>query len=122
MLLILTCGSLAAEDFRWPAVTEAGALTVATSARVLDSGHPREIVLFGTTSMECSLSEYAFEMRQIRKVKQGPDVLGVGEIGVPAKAGDWSSLSWTDAELRRLRTCRAGDCAFRLPQGAIERL
>lgn len=122
MLLILSCGSLAGEDFRWPAVTEAGALTVATSARVLDSGHPREMVLWGTASVECSLSEYAYQIRQVRKVKQGPEVLGVGEIGVPTQAGDWSALNLTDPEVRRLRTCRTGDCAFRLPQGAIERL
>lgn len=122
LLILVSCGCLPGEEVRWPSVAEAGALSVATSARVLDTAHPREIVLWGTTSMECSLDDYAFEMRQIKKVKQGPEVLGVGEIGLPAKAGDWSTLNWTDQELRRLRTCRAGDCAFRLPQGAIDRL
>lgn len=121
-LLILSCGSLAGEDFRWPAVNEAGAMRVGTSARVLSAGHPREMVLSGTASMECSLSEYAYQIRQIQKVKQGPEVLGVGEIGVPTRAGDWNALNLTDQEVRRLRTCRLGDCAFRLPQGAIERL
>lgn len=112
------CHVLLADESLLRALTEARAALPSTAAKILPSVHPREIVLLGTGVIECSLDEYTHGIREISTFRQGPDVLGVGEIG----SSDWSRRVWTEPELKRLRNCQTGDCPFRLPQPTIERL
>jgi hypothetical protein len=104
-------------------VTEIGRLDRGeVVSRTLEVKNRREVATLGIVRIDTSPSSYAERLADITTFKRTGDVVQVGLFSRVPQAGDVAALSLDEAELKRLRACRVGNCDVRLPADAIERL
>ena len=98
-------------------------LSKAQTARVVQTNHHREILLFGALRVECGPEHFLREVLDIKRFKQGPEVLAVG-LFHPQKASlaDLENLTFAPSEIDSLRNCKPGACPWRLSTASMRQL
>jgi hypothetical protein len=91
-------------------------------SRTLEVKNRRELATLGIVWINTSPSRYVERLADITTFKRTGDVLQVGVFSSVPQAGDIAALSIDEAELKRLRQCRVGNCDVRLPADVIERV
>ena len=90
-------------------------------SKTLSSQDRREIAIAGAIRIEVPARFFVDRLRDIETFKRSDMVLQIGRFGDPPKLEDLAPLQIEPSELRELRRCRVGNCAVKLPAGAIER-
>jgi hypothetical protein len=104
-------------------VTEIGRLDRGeVISRTLDVKNRREVATLGIVRISASPATYAERLADITTFKRTGDVVQVGMFSSVPQAADVAALSLDEAELKRLRACRVGNCDVRLPADVIERV
>ena len=91
-------------------------------SRTLDVSNRREVATLGIVRIDTSPSRYAQRLADITAFKRTGDVLQVGIFSSVPQLADVAALRLDEAELKRLRACRVGNCDVRLPADVIERV
>lgn len=65
---------------------------------------------------------YLDRLRDIESFKQTPEVLQIGRFGRPPAASDMTALTLAPEDVDDLRSCRVGNCGFKLDARGIEAL
>jgi len=90
-------------------------------ARTLNVENRREVATLGIVRITTTPANYVEHLLDIATFKRADKVLQVGTFGSSAHAGDVSSLTVDEGDLKRLRDCRVGACGVRLSADGIER-
>jgi hypothetical protein len=90
-------------------------------ARTLDASHNREVATLGIVRIEVTPEFYVERLADIATFKRDEAVLQIGTFSNPPQLDDVADLSLEEADVRRLRDCRVGDCGVQLSAEAIER-
>ena len=90
-------------------------------SRTLDVSHPREVATLGIVRMGVTPEFYIERLKDIVTFKRDDAVLQIGAFSTPPRLEDVAKLTLEEADVRRLKTCRAGNCDVKLSAGAIER-
>ncbi|HSC27964.1 MAG TPA: hypothetical protein VLD67_11860 [Vicinamibacterales bacterium] len=90
-------------------------------SRTLDVSHPREVATLGIVRIRTTPEFYVRRLTDIATFKQDDAVLQIGTFSIPPKLEDVADLTLEDADVRRLRACRVGNCDVQLSAGAIQR-
>jgi len=91
-------------------------------SRTLDVKNHREVATLGIVRIDTSPSRYAECLADITTFKRTGDVVQIGMFSNVPQARDMAALTLDEAELKRLRACRVGNCDVRLPADVIARL
>ncbi len=90
--------------------------------RTLDVKNRRELATLGIVRVNTSPSTYVERLADIASFKRTGDVLQIAKFTSPPQLQDVASMSVDEADLKRLRQCRVGDCDVRLGASDIERI
>lgn len=90
--------------------------------RTLTVKNGREVATLGVVRVRTTPEHYVEQLRDIAAFKRTDDILQIGTFSSPPRDADFGPLTIEDADLKRLRECRVGDCGIRLPSAAIDRL
>jgi hypothetical protein len=107
--------------FDLSAVEVAGLNAGEVIARTLTVENNREVATLGIVRINTSPLRYVERLADITTFKRTEGVLQIGRFSSQAQLDDVASLSIDDADLKRLRECRVGDCKIRLSVEGIER-
>ena len=91
-----------------------------TTKHVLPANASGEVAVVGAVRVHASKEKFAVAYRDIRRFKQGPDVIEVGQFHNPPQFDDLAPLTMVHEDVD-LRDCKVGDCDIRLPSDAISR-
>ena len=80
-----------------------------------------EIAVAGALRMNIPSEFFVTRLRDIASFKRSNLVLQVGKFGEPPTIADLDGLTIDGGDIEDIRRCRVGDCALKLPAGAIER-
>jgi hypothetical protein len=96
-----------------------GQLVLARNGRVvvrmLETQDPKEVAVAGVTRIAVTKEQFFARYRDIERFKQHEAVLQLGRFSQPPSAADLARLTFDDAMLDDLRTCRPGNCKVKLP-------
>ena len=102
---------------------ELGALARgATVARMLPTGDTRDIAVFGAVQVDVPRAFFIDRQRDLPRALRTPSRKQVELFSDPATATDVQSLTVTGDDIKELRSCRPGDCNFKLPATDMERV
>ena len=90
-------------------------------SRTLEVTNRREVATLGVVKIKGTPSMYVERLTDIAAFKRTDDVLQIGTFSSTPQLGDVASLTIEEADLKRLRSCRADDCNVRLSAEGIER-
>jgi hypothetical protein len=91
-----------------------------TAKHVLPANASGEVAVVGGVRVRASKEKFAAAYRDIRRFKQGPDVVEVGRFHNPPQFDDLAPLTVIHEDVD-LRDCKVGDCDIRLPADVIAR-
>jgi hypothetical protein len=80
----------------------------------------RTLALFGAVRIAIDGDRLSDWARDIVALKRSAFVLEIGRFSDPPRLEDLNGLTFDADDLRDLRRCRPGDCAFQLSDGEIE--
>ena len=112
-------------------LTEAFGLSAADVARVdrdeivgrtLAVKNTREVATLGVVRIRTTPERYVEQLRDIVRFKRTDDILQIGTFSEPPRSSDVARLTIEEADLRRFRECRVGDCDVRFTAEGIQRL
>lgn len=87
---------------------------------VLPANAPGEVAVVGAVRVRASKEKFATAFRDIKRFKEGPDVVEVGRFHDPPQFDDLAPLTIVHEDVD-LRDCKVGDCDIRLPADVIAR-
>ena len=90
--------------------------------RTLAVQNAREVATLGVVRVGTTPEHYVEQLRDIATFKRTADILQIGTFTAVPVESDLEPLTIEDADLKRLRECRAGDCALRFSADGIERI
>jgi hypothetical protein len=90
--------------------------------RVLDTGEPTEVAIAGAARVQAATRCFTAQLEDIETFKKSPSVLRIKKLASPLDRTDLDEFSLEPGDMAKLRNCRAGDCAVKLPPGSLERL
>jgi hypothetical protein len=90
-------------------------------ARTLDVTHRREVATLGVVRIGTTPAVYVERLTDIVNFKRNENVLQIGTFSNPPQLADVAALTLEDADVKRLRDCRVGDCDVKLSADAIGR-
>jgi hypothetical protein len=90
--------------------------------RTLAVKNAREVATLGVVRIRTTPERYIEQLRDIARFKRTEDILQIGTFSEPPRERDLATLTLEDADVRRFRECRVGDCGVRLSAEGIERL
>ena len=90
--------------------------------RTLAVQNAREVATLGVVRVGTTPEQYVEQLRDIATFKRTADILQIGTFTTAPLESDLESLTIEDADLKRLRECRTGDCGVRLSADGIERI
>lgn len=79
-----------------------------------------EVGVAGAVRVHATKDKFAAAYRDIRRFKQGPGIVEVGQFHNPPQFDDLASLTVAHEDVD-LRDCKVGDCDIRLPADVIAR-
>jgi hypothetical protein len=91
-----------------------------TVKHVLPANAPGEVAVAGGVRVHATREKFVAAYRDIRRFKQGPDVVELGRFRNPPQLDDLAPLTVIHEDVD-LRDCRVGDCDIRLPADVIAR-
>jgi hypothetical protein len=91
-----------------------------TAKHTLSATASGEVGVAGGVRVHATKGKFVDAYRDIRRFKQGPDVLEVGRFHDPPQFDDLASLTVAHEDVD-LRDCKVGDCDIRLPADVIAR-
>jgi hypothetical protein len=92
-----------------------------TIVRTLPSAERHELAVAGAVHMDIPAAFFVTRLRDIVSFKRSGLVAQVGRFSNPPTLDDLAALDVSPADIEAARACRVGDCAVKLPAGAIER-
>jgi hypothetical protein len=111
---------LLARDLKFSAGEIADLERGKTTKHVLPANAAGEVAVVGGVRVRASKEKFATAYRDIRRFKQGPDVVEIGQFHNPPEFDDLTPLTIVHEDVD-LRECRVGDCDIRLPADVIAR-
>jgi hypothetical protein len=90
--------------------------------RTLGVKNAREVATLGVVRVLATPEHYVERLRDIARFKRTDDILQIGTFSEPARESDLVPLTVEDADLKRFRECRVGDCDVRFTADGIRRL
>jgi hypothetical protein len=90
--------------------------------RTLSVKNTREVATLGVVRVATTPEHYVEVLRDIARFKRTPAILQIGTFSAPPLERDLAPLTIEEADVKRMRDCRVGDCDLRLPADGIERL
>jgi hypothetical protein len=91
-------------------------------AQALDTKNKRDIAIFGMVAVELSRESYLETLLDFQHSFRRPSQTQFGLFGTPAADRDVATLTIDRKDLADARTCEPGNCAFKLPAEAMQRL
>jgi len=91
-----------------------------TARHVLPSNAIGEVAVAGGVRVRATREKFLAAYRDIRRFKQGPNVVEIGRFRNPPQFDDLAPLTVTRDDVD-LRDCKIGDCDIRLPAADITR-
>jgi hypothetical protein len=91
-----------------------------TAKHVLPSTASGEVAVAGGVRVRATKEKFVAAYRDIRRFKEGPNVVEVGRFQDPPQFDDLASLTIVHEDVD-LRGCKVGDCDIRLPADVIAR-
>jgi hypothetical protein len=91
-------------------------------SKTLGVKNAREVATLGVVRIRMTPDAYVERLRDIVAFKRTDDILQIGKFSSPPRESDIAPLVIEDADLKRLRECRVGDCGLRLSAHGIERV
>ena len=91
-------------------------------SRTLDATDRREVATLGIVRINTSPATYVERLADIATFKRTAGILQVGAFSTLPQPSDIAELTIDEADLQRIRECRAEDCGVRLSAAAIERI
>jgi hypothetical protein len=91
-------------------------------SRTLDVDNHREVATLGIVRITTRPSTYAERLADITVFKRTDDILQIGKFSPTPQASDLASLTFEEADLKRLKGCEVEHCDLRLPAPIIERI
>ena len=79
-----------------------------------------EVAVAGGVRVQATKEKFAAAIRDIRRFKQGPNVVEIGRFRNPPQFDDLEALTILHEDVD-LRDCKVGDCDIRLPAAVIAR-
>jgi hypothetical protein len=90
--------------------------------KALETHQSREVELFAAVRLDASGQQFVDAYRDITRFKRGDSTLAIDAFSDPPSLGDVAALTADDDEIADLKTCRTGDCAFKLAESRIDEL
>ena len=91
-----------------------------TVKHVLPASAPGEVAVAGGVRVHATRDKFVAAYRDIRRFKQGPEILELGRFRNPPQFDDLAPLTVVHEDVD-LRDCKVGDCDIRLPADVIAR-
>lgn len=88
--------------------------------KVLPSRSPDEIFVFGAVFVNAAPEDYIKLAFNIEGLRNLPNYLGIGLIGIPPKLSDLKGFTLEPEDISDLKDCRPGDCEVQLPAEAMQ--
>ena len=93
-----------------------------TVAKMLPTADTRDIAVFGAVQIDVPRSFFVDRQRDFPRALRTPTRAQVQVFSRPATLADVQALDVTGDDLKELRSCRPGDCRFKLPATDMERV
>ena len=90
--------------------------------RTLAVKNAREVAPLGVVRINATPERYVERLRDIARFKRTDDILQIGTFSDPPRQSDLAPLTIEDADLKRFRECRTGDCNVRISADGIQHL
>jgi hypothetical protein len=87
--------------------------------KVLQSGTPAEIIIFGAVFVNATPEEYAKLAFDVNWLRRSPSYLGAAKFCDPPLLADLEGFSLEPGDIRSLKSCRPGRCGVQLPSEAM---
>jgi hypothetical protein len=111
---------LLTRDLRFSASEIADLERGKTAKHVLPANASGEVAVAGGVRVRVPKEKFVAAYQDIRRFKQGPDVVEVGRFHNPPQFDDLAALTVVHEDVD-LRECKVGDCDIRLPADTIAR-
>ena len=93
-----------------------------TVAKMLPTADTRDIAVFGAVQIDVPRSFFIDRQRDFPRSLRTPTRAQLQVFSRPAALADVQALDVTGDDLKELRSCRPGDCRFKLPATDMERV
>ncbi|MGH7470958.1 MAG: hypothetical protein ACRENP_23670 [Longimicrobiales bacterium] len=106
-------------------LTAAELQTAATAqpvTKVVSMAGPRDIGVFGMIAVAAPRSFLVGRVKDFPQYLRGPTRTRMGLFDAPAQAGNVQSVLVTPEDVKELRSCKPGDCSFKLPASEMKQL
>ena len=90
--------------------------------KLLEADPSKEVSVFGAVWIDAAPLDYVRLIEDIERFESGGRFRITKRINAPPRLDDFALLRLPEGDLKALRTCRAGDCALKLGEPALERL
>jgi hypothetical protein len=88
----------------------------------LDTQDKRDIAVFGIVAVNVSRESYVERLSDFRSSLRRPSHTQFGLFGTPAAPADVEALTVDRKDVTDARTCKPGDCDFKLPVVEMQRI
>lgn len=97
-------------------------LSGASVSKLLEADAGKEVAVFGAVWIDAPMSAYVDLVEDIESFERGGGFRVTKRISSPPRLEDFDRLTLSDEDVADLRTCRVGDCEFKLSQDALDRM
>ena len=102
---------------------ERRALLSGTSvSKLLEADAGKEVAVFGAVWIDAPMGAYVDLVEDIESFERGGGFHVTKRISNPPRLADFDRLTLSDEDVADLRTCRVGDCEFKLSEDALDRM
>ncbi len=91
-------------------------------AKILDTGDPDEVVVFGVVFVKARPDAFLDMYRDFRKFPKSNAYLDLKRFSDPPRLADLAGLHLDDDDLKELQECEPGECVVQLPAALVDRL
>jgi hypothetical protein len=89
-------------------------------AKVLDSGSPDEVFVFGSVFVKSTPERYLKLASDIDSLRKIPGYLAIRKFSDPPQATDLAQFTLDESDIKELQHCTPGHCEAQLPTEAME--
>jgi len=90
------------------------------AAKVLDSGSPDEVFVFGSVFVKSTPEQYLKFASDIDSLRKVPSYLAIQKFSDPPQPADLAQFTLDDSDIKELQHCTPGHCDVQLPTEAME--
>jgi hypothetical protein len=91
-----------------------------TIAKIVDSGTPDEVLVFGAVYIEATPESYLKLAGDIDELRKLPSYLAIRKFSDPPKLSDLDGFALEEEDIQALKGCKPGHCELQLPAEAME--